>query len=110
MAESMVPEQLSGWLTGRLMLGLRWGLAGGCLLMVAAAGARAQEGAGEVVNLPSSKQLLLPVPGDPQRLNSLPMSLAASPDGRWVVTLNAGYGTYESGYAESLAVMDTRSG
>ena len=63
-----------------------------------------------VVNLPSSKQLLLPVQGDPQRLNSLPMSLAVSPDGRWVVSLNAGYGTVESDYAQSLAVMDTSTG
>jgi len=38
------------------------------------------------------------------------MSLAVSPDGRWVVSLNAGYGTYESGYAQSLAVMDTQTG
>jgi DNA-binding beta-propeller fold protein YncE len=38
------------------------------------------------------------------------MSLAVSPDGRWVVSLNAGYGTYESNYAQSLAVMDTQTG
>jgi DNA-binding beta-propeller fold protein YncE len=67
-------------------------------------------GAQTVVDLASSKQLRLPVPGGAQRLNSLPMSLAVSPDGRWVVSLNAGYGTFESGYAESLAVMDTRTG
>ena len=67
-------------------------------------------GAQSAVDLPSSKQLLLPVPGGAQRLNSLPMSLAVSPDGRWVVSLNAGYGTYESGYAQSLAVMDTQTG
>ncbi len=51
-----------------------------------------------------------PVPGEPQRLNSLPMSMAVSPDGRWVVTVNAGYGTWESGYMQSLAVVDTRTG
>jgi DNA-binding beta-propeller fold protein YncE len=73
------------------------------------AGAQEQGGARRV-DLPSSKELLLPVPGGAQRLNSLPMSLAVSPDGRWVVSLNAGYGTYESGYAESLAVMDTQTG
>ena len=73
--------------------------------------ARAQQGSAvATVDLPTSKQLLLPVPGDPKRLNSLPMSLAVSPDGRWVVSLNAGYGTADSGYAQSLAVMDTRSG
>jgi DNA-binding beta-propeller fold protein YncE len=38
------------------------------------------------------------------------MSLAVSPDGRYVVTVNAGYGTVESKYEQSLAVMDTRTG
>ena len=33
-----------------------------------------------------------------------------SPDGRYVVTVNAGYGTYESRYEQSLAVLDTRTG
>ncbi len=63
-----------------------------------------------VIDLPSSKRLIEPVAGGPQRVNSLPMSLAVSPDGRWVVSLNAGYGTFESGYGQSLAVMDTRTG
>ncbi len=64
----------------------------------------------QTINLPSSKQLVEPVPGSPQRLNSLPMSMAVSPDGRYVVTVNAGYGTYESQYDESIAVLDTRTG
>src|ERR1035441_2475177 len=69
----------------------------------------AADGAFGPINLPSSKQLGV-VPGDPQRLNSLPMSLAVSPDGRYVVSVNAGYGTFESMYEQSLAVMDTRTG
>jgi DNA-binding beta-propeller fold protein YncE len=83
-------------------------------LCVAFPGAWAQQkastaaGSGQI-DLPSSKQLSA-VPGDPQRLNSLPMSLAVSPDGRYVVTVNAGYGTVESKYEQSLAVMDTRTG
>jgi DNA-binding beta-propeller fold protein YncE len=64
----------------------------------------------QTVNLPTSKQLIGEIPGHPQRLNSLPMSIAVSPDGRYVVTVNAGYGTYESQYLQSLAVMDTRTG
>src|ERR1035441_3257057 len=60
-------------------------------------------------NLPSSKELGA-VPGNPQQLNSLPMSVAVSPDGRYVVTVNAGYGTYESRYRNDLAVMDSRAG
>jgi DNA-binding beta-propeller fold protein YncE len=70
----------------------------------------AQQGGGAVVNLPTSKQLVGEVPGGPKRVNSLPMSLAVSLDGRWVVSFNAGYGTFESGYAQSLAVMDTKTG
>jgi DNA-binding beta-propeller fold protein YncE len=61
-----------------------------------------------MLDLPSSKRLGV-VPGDPQRVNALPVSMAVSPDGRYVVTVNAGYGTAESGYAQSLAVMDTRT-
>ncbi len=81
-----------------------------CCAALMMLGLGAVSGAQTTVDLPSSKQLLLPVPGGAQRLNSLPMSLAVSPDGRWVVSLNAGYGTFESGYAQSLAVMDTQTG
>jgi Lactonase, 7-bladed beta-propeller len=65
---------------------------------------------GAAQNLPTSKQLREPVPGEPVRLNSLPMAMAASPDGRYLAILNAGYGTYESQYAQSIALLDTRSG
>jgi len=90
--------------------GARVGL-GGILLVVSgvATGVLAQ-GTGSVVDLPSSKQIVGVVPGDPQRVNSLPISMAVSPDGRYVVTVNAGYGTFESKYEQSLAVMDARTG
>ena len=58
----------------------------------------------QTTDLPTSKQLTLPVPGRPQRLNSEPISIAVSPDHRYVVTVNAGYGTFESQYDQSLAV------
>src|ERR1700679_2613887 len=64
----------------------------------------------QTVDLPTSKQLIGNIPGHPQRLNSLPMSMAVSPDGRYVVTVNAGYGTFESQYEQSLAVLDTQTG
>jgi DNA-binding beta-propeller fold protein YncE len=63
-----------------------------------------------VVDLPSSKQIVGAAPGNPQRVNSEPVSMAVSPDGRYVVMVNAGYGTFESKYEQSLAVMDTRTG
>jgi len=64
----------------------------------------------QTVDLPSSKQLAGEIQGHPQRINSLPISMAVSPDGRYVVTVNAGYGTYESQYEQSFAVLDTQTG
>jgi DNA-binding beta-propeller fold protein YncE len=66
--------------------------------------------AAQTIDLPTSKQLIGEIPGHPQRLNSLPMSMAVSPDRRYVVTVNAGYGTFESQYEQSLAVLDTQTG
>jgi YVTN family beta-propeller protein len=66
--------------------------------------------AAQTVDLPTSKQLIGEIPGHPQRLNSLPMSMAVSPDGRYVVMVNAGFGTFESQYEQSLAVLDTQTG
>src|SRR5271157_2903138 len=66
--------------------------------------------AAQTINLPTSKQLIGEIPGRPQRLNSLQMSMAVSPGGRYVVTVNAGYGTFESQYEQSLAVLDTQTG
>jgi len=66
--------------------------------------------AAQTIDLPTSKQLLGEIPGHPQRLNSLPISMAVSPDHRYVVTVNAGFGTYESQYKQSLAVLDAQTG
>ncbi|HEY0747577.1 MAG TPA: hypothetical protein VGD63_12810, partial [Steroidobacteraceae bacterium] len=84
------------------------------LALTAACAARAGDGAAvntvavnTVHNLSTSKQLLAPLPGAPRRLNSLPMGIAQSPDGRFLAILNAGYGTYESHYAQSIALLDT---
>ncbi len=86
-----------------------WAVVAGVCLSLPAREARAQDGSRDL-DLPTSKALPAQVPGASERLNSLPMSMAASPDGRYVVTLNAGYGTFESRYMQSLAVLDTRSG
>jgi DNA-binding beta-propeller fold protein YncE len=75
-------------------------------LAIAASCAGAQQAA---IDLPSSKQLM-PVPGTPQRTNSLPMAIAASPDGHFLALLNAGYGTYESEYEQSIALVDATTG
>jgi YVTN family beta-propeller protein len=65
---------------------------------------------GGTIDLPTSKQIVGVVPGAPRRLSSLPVTVAVSPDGHYVVTVNGGYGSYESGYAQALAVLDTRTG
>src|ERR1700712_518319 len=81
-----------------------------CVLLLANASIVAQDSAKKRIDLSTSKQMLLPVPGGAQRVNSLPMTMVVSPDGRWVVTLNAGYGTRESEYEQSLAVLDVATG
>ena len=78
---------------------------GASLFALGAGSIRAQ-----TIDLPTSKQLIEEVPGHPQRLNSLPMSMAVSPDKRYILTVNAGYGTFESKYDQSLAVFDTQTG
>src|ERR1700691_3730 len=66
--------------------------------------------ASRTIPLPTSKELAEPVPGEPQRLNSLPMTAAISPDGRYLAVVNAGYGTFESRYQQSIAVLDIQTG
>jgi len=64
----------------------------------------------QTIHLPTSKEILGPVPGAPQPLNSLPMAMAWSPDGRYLATVNAGFGTVESNYEQSIAILDTATG
>lgn len=61
------------------------------------------------INLPSSKMLMRPIPGHPQPTNSFPTAAALSPDGRYLAVLNNGYGTEDSGYQQSIAIMDLSS-
>ncbi|MGH9396709.1 MAG: beta-propeller fold lactonase family protein [Terriglobia bacterium] len=59
-----------------------------------------------VIHLSTSKEIRLPVPGHPQKTNSFPTVLALSPGGRYLAILNNGYGTEQSSYDESIAVLD----
>jgi len=65
--------------------------------------------AAQTINLPTSKRLYEPVPGSPQRINNLPMSMAVSPGHRYVVTIDAGYGGAAYGTMQSLTVYDTQT-
>lgn len=44
-----------------------------------------------------------------QKTNSFPVTMALSPDKRWLAILNNGYGTRESGLAQSIAVLDLKT-
>jgi DNA-binding beta-propeller fold protein YncE len=63
--------------------------------------------AAQTINLPTSKRLYEPVPGSPQRVNNLPVTMAVSPDHHYVVTVDAGYGGAAYGLMQSLTVLDT---
>ncbi len=58
------------------------------------------------INLPTGKNLTLPVPGYLARTNSFPATIALSPDGRYAALLNQGYGTQETGARQSIAILD----
>ncbi|HZD31090.1 MAG TPA: beta-propeller fold lactonase family protein [Candidatus Angelobacter sp.] len=74
--------------------------------LLAATGAPAQE---RSIDLPTSKALQEPVLGAPQRSNSLPVTAALSPDGRSLALLNGGFGSAESDYRQSIAILDLAS-
>jgi DNA-binding beta-propeller fold protein YncE len=80
------------------------------LIAVAPAVQGQTETSSRTIALPTGKQLAEPAPGSPQRLNSLPMTAAISPDGRYLAVVNAGYGTFESRYQQSIAVLDIHTG
>ncbi|HTM43138.1 MAG TPA: hypothetical protein VL177_19605, partial [Terriglobales bacterium] len=62
----------------------------------------------QIIPLPSSKRLLAP-PGNPQPTNGLPVAAVLDPSGRYLALLNAGFGTAESHYRQSIAVLDLQN-
>ena len=62
------------------------------------------------ISLPTSKMLYGDVPGSPKRINSLPMGIAWSPGRRYLAVVNAGYGTAQSNYEQSMTLLDTKTG
>ncbi len=92
---------------------LRLSFASSRLALVTLGAATSLAGAqttGRTINLPTSKQLSVPVPGSPQPLNSLPMTAAVSPDGLYLAVVNAGFGTFTSQYQQSIAVLNIQTG
>ena len=64
------------------------------------------QGQERVIPLPSSKMLFEPVPGNPQRTNSFPVTVALTPSRRYLAILNNGWGTAESDYGQSIAILN----
>ena len=60
------------------------------------------------INLPTGGQVES-VEGTPRAVNSFPVSIALSPDGRYAVTMNNGFGTAESNFHQSLSVVDLQT-
>jgi YVTN family beta-propeller protein len=81
-----------------------------CATLVAALSVRttASLAGRHLILLPSSK-LLLETPGAPQPTNSFPVTIAMSPNGRYLALLNNGRGTAESGFQQSVALFDLQT-
>jgi DNA-binding beta-propeller fold protein YncE len=77
------------------------------ILYVGATVATAQDR--EPTRLPTSKTILKPAPGSPQRTNGFPETIALSPDGRYAALLNNGYGSIQSGLKQSIAIVDLQT-
>ncbi|HVN19866.1 MAG TPA: hypothetical protein VMU05_13860, partial [Dongiaceae bacterium] len=60
----------------------------------------------KTINLPTSKQLTLPVPGHIGSTNSFPGTMILSPDGRYAALLNYGYGTQETMARQSISILN----
>ena len=58
------------------------------------------------IPLATSKRLLEPAPGEPQRTDSLPVTAALRPDGKYLALLNNGYGSADSSFCQSIALLD----
>jgi len=90
-------------------LSIFFGLAAAaCFSAVPICGGQETGGHG-TVHLPSSKLLLNPLPGEPRATNSFPTAVVLSPDRRYLALLNNGRGTAESGYQQSIAVLDLQT-
>jgi len=61
------------------------------------------------ISLPTSKLLTTPTPGRIANTNSFPATIALSPDGRYAVLLNDGFGTQETSATQSIAVLDLQT-
>jgi DNA-binding beta-propeller fold protein YncE len=60
----------------------------------------------EGTKLPSGQLLSPNIPGNPEPGNSFPGTIAVSPDRHYIAILNDGWGTPQSGFAQSISILD----
>ena len=77
-------------------------LAAAILLLLATVAVAQQR----TVQLPSSKVILKPVPGAPQRGGSFTATAVVSPDRKYVAFLQDGYGGEDTDLAQSIAILE----
>src|SRR6202166_4888799 len=77
-----------------------------CLILCVEIGASQEQ---ERTRLPTSKAVIKPTPGAPQRTNGFPETMALSSDGRYAALLNNGFGTAKSGMKQSVAILDLQT-
>ena len=94
-------------MTSRLALAL---LCASALLVAQTPSSRPITESRKTVNLPSSKRLVTPALGAPQRITSFPATIAISPDKHYAAILNQGWGLPEFDYDQSIAIVDVQSG
>ena len=61
------------------------------------------------VRLPSSKTLILPLPGDPHLAGGFPTTIALHPGGRYAALLDSGYGMQEAHLRQGIVIVDLRA-
>ncbi len=61
------------------------------------------------VLLPSSKNLLLPVPGGAHVAGGFPTTIALHPSGRYAALLDAGYGAYDVERRQGIVIVDLQT-
>jgi DNA-binding beta-propeller fold protein YncE len=69
----------------------------------------AQDQQSRTMQLPTSKNLTIPAPGFIAGTNSLPITIAVSPDSRYAAFLNQGYGLESSDIRQSIAILDLKN-
>src|SRR3954466_13615379 len=77
-----------------------------CLLAGAVALGQSADADRSTIMLPTSKMLSTPSPGHIASTNNFPVTMVLSPDSRYAVLLNDGYGTQETLARQSIAVLN----